>query len=157
MPISSTYTSPPTHTLTHAHINQVPNQTLKCCQKLPCEQSLHFRCVSCRAKSSLCWQPFKSVQKSGRIDWKTWFLPVLDQFRALCESGVADQSCRNFFKSHKTCAIWRQTWWLILLANCMTHFMHARYNLNSCRQRLLFAHQLTQWKCTLYLQGSWKA
>ena len=25
---------------------------------LPREQRLHFRCVSCRAKSSLCWQPF---------------------------------------------------------------------------------------------------
>ena len=37
---------------------------------LPCEQRLHFRCVSCRAKSSLCRQPFKSVQKSGRINYK---------------------------------------------------------------------------------------
>ena len=35
---------------------------------LPCEQRLHFRCVSCRVKSSLCRQPFKSVQKSGRIN-----------------------------------------------------------------------------------------
>ena len=36
--------------------------------KLPCEQRLHFRGMSWRAKSSLCRQPFKSVQKSGRIN-----------------------------------------------------------------------------------------
>ena len=31
---------------------------------------LHFVCVTCRAKSSLYRQPFKSVQKSGRINFK---------------------------------------------------------------------------------------
>ena len=34
---------------------------------LLCEQRLHFRCVSWLAKSSLCQQLFKSVQKSGQI------------------------------------------------------------------------------------------
>ena len=60
-----------------------------------------FRCVSWRAKSSLCQQPFKSVQKSGQIDLKNRVFPVLDRIRALSESCVADQSCcgscRNFF------------------------------------------------------------
>jgi len=64
---------------------------------VPCEQRLNFRCVSCHAKSSLCQQPFKSVQKSGRINLKNRFFPVLDQFRALRESCVADQSCCNIF------------------------------------------------------------
>ena len=39
-------------------------------RSIPYEQRLHFRCVSWRAKSSLCQQPFKSVQKSGRINLK---------------------------------------------------------------------------------------
>ena len=47
-------------------------------------------------KYSLCEQPFKSVQKSGRINLKKRFFPVLDLFRALRESCVADQSCRNY-------------------------------------------------------------
>ena len=64
---------------------------------VPCKQRLYFRCVSWRAKSSLCWQPFKSVQKSGRINEENGFFPVLDRFRALRESCVANQSCHNFF------------------------------------------------------------
>ena len=35
---------------------------------VPCKQRLHSRGMSWRAKSSLCRQPFKSVQKSGRIN-----------------------------------------------------------------------------------------
>ena len=42
-------------------------------RSIPCEQRLHFRCVSWRAKSSLCRQPFKSVQKSGRINLENGF------------------------------------------------------------------------------------
>ena len=63
---------------------------------VPYEQRLHFRSVSWRTKSSLCRQPFKSVQKSGRINHKNGFFPLLGRFRALRESCVADQSCRNF-------------------------------------------------------------
>ena len=44
---------------------------------IPREQRLHFGCVSCRAKSSLCRQPFKSVQKSGRINLKNSFFLFL--------------------------------------------------------------------------------
>ena len=36
------------------------------------------------AKSSLCRQLFKSVQKPGRINWKKRVLPVLDRLRTLC-------------------------------------------------------------------------
>ena len=67
---------------------------------VPCKQRLYFCCVSWHAKSSLCREPFKSVQKfeiwMNKLK-KQVFFPVLDQFRALRESSVADQSCRNFF------------------------------------------------------------
>ena len=56
---------------------------------VPCEQRLHFRCVSWCAKSSLCRQLFKSVQKSGRINLKSGFFPVLDRCRALRESRTS--------------------------------------------------------------------
>ena len=68
---------------------------------VPCEQRLHFCCESCRVKSSLCRQLFKSVQKSGQINLKDRFIPVFNWFRGLRESCVADQSCRNFFISTK--------------------------------------------------------
>ena len=64
---------------------------------LPCKQRLLFHCVSWPAKSSLCRQPFKSIQKSGRINLQKRFFPVIDRFGTLHESWVADQSCRNFF------------------------------------------------------------
>ena len=70
---------------------------------LPCEQRLQFRCVGWRAKSSLCRQPFKSIQKSGQINFKTGFFPVLDWFRALCESCVANRSCSNFLFPRNSC------------------------------------------------------
>ena len=44
---------------------------------VPCKQRLHFHFVSCRAKSSLHWQPCKSVQKSGQINLKTGFFLFL--------------------------------------------------------------------------------
>ena len=34
---------------------------------LPCEQRLHFRSVTSRAKSSLCWQPFNFLTCMGEI------------------------------------------------------------------------------------------
>ena len=46
----------------------------------------------------------------------------------------------QFFYSRETCAIWRQTWRLILLANRVTNFAHARYKLNGCRQRQRLRH-----------------
>ena len=58
---------------------------------LPCEQRLHFRCMSCPVKSSLCRQPFNSILKSGQINLKNRFFPVLDRFRALRGSCIADQ------------------------------------------------------------------
>ena len=44
---------------------------------VPCKQRLHFHFVSCSAKSSLHWQPCKSVQKSGQINLKTGFFLFL--------------------------------------------------------------------------------
>ena len=55
----------------------------------------------------------------------------------------------QFFYSHETAAIWRQTRRLILI--CLR--MYDR-KLNGCRQRLLFARQLTQRKCSLFSQGN---
>ena len=55
-----------------------------------------FCCVSWHAKSSLCWQLFKSVQKSGQIKWTNGFFPVLERLRALLESCVANLSCHNY-------------------------------------------------------------
>ena len=49
---------------------------------LPCEQRLHLRCVIWHAKSSLCRQPFKSVQEIRKMG----FFPVLERFRKLRES-----------------------------------------------------------------------
>ena len=71
------------------------------CLILPCKQR---RCVSWCVKSSLCQQPFKSFQKSGQINFKNRYFPVLDRFRALHESCVANQSC-PFFYFHETRAI----------------------------------------------------
>ena len=105
-------------------------------------------------KSSLYRQPFKSVQKSEQINLKNRFIPVLDRFRVLHESCIADQSCLHFFIPWKLASFDNrpndifclQIVWRI---SCM----HDR-KLNSCRQRLLFARQLTQWKCSLSLHGS---
>ena len=52
-------------------------------------EAVHFRCMSWGAKSSLCRRPFKSVKKSGRINKKPVFFPILDRFRALRESYVS--------------------------------------------------------------------
>ena len=50
----------------HSHTNSVfLHSHERPAQVIPCEQKkIHFRCVSWRAKSSLCRQPFKSVSKS---------------------------------------------------------------------------------------------
>ena len=99
------------------------------CQLIPCEQRLHFCCVSWCAKSGLCQQPFKSIQKSGRINLKNALFTVLDQLEH-CVSLAWVLHSRSelllFFYSRETRAIWRQTWQLILLANRVMNFAHAR-------------------------------
>ena len=72
---------------------------------LPCEQRLHFRCVSCHGKSSLCQKPFKSVQKSGWINFKNGFFLFLAGLNhcvnlawVLCHRSELTQ----FFYSRKT-------------------------------------------------------
>ena len=95
---------------------------------IPCEQRLQFRCVSCRAKSSLC--RLATVQIRPEI-WtnklkKRVFFPVLDRFRPLRESCVADLSCHNFFLSAKLAAFDDRPDDKILLANSVTNFAHAR-------------------------------
>ena len=124
---------------------------------LPCEQRLHFRCVSWRAKSILCRHPFKSVQKFGRINLKNGFFPVVDRFRALRES------CVNLAQQMRVNAIFLFPRNLRHLTTDLTiNFaceiarrisrMHDR-KLNGCQQRLLFARQLLQRKCSLCSQG----
>ena len=60
----------------------------------------------------------------------------------------------QFFYSPETRAIWRQTWRLTLLAIAWRISHMHDIKLNGCRQRLLFARQLTQWKCSLCVQGT---
>ena len=104
-------------------------QTLKYLSSsyIPCQQRLQFRCVSCRPKSSLC--RLATVQIRPEI-WtnklKKRFFPVLDRFRPLRESCVADLSCRNFFLSAKLAAFDDRPDDKILLANRVTNFAHAR-------------------------------
>ena len=114
---------------------------------LPCEQGLHFRCVSWRAKSSLCRQPFKSVG----------FFPVLNRFRGLRKCCVSlawpirvvaiflfPRNSRNL-ATDLTINFCLRIWW-------QNSRMYDR-TLNSCRQRLPFARQLTKRKCSLCSQG----
>ena len=124
---------------------------------LPCEQRLHFRCVSCHGKSSLCQKPFKSVQKSGWINLKNWFFPVLGRFKSLRES------CMSLMSQVRVDAIFlflqnspidnRSDYWFSLRIAWQILHMHNR-KLNGCQQRLLFACQLTQGKCSLCLKGT---
>ena len=95
-----------------------------------------FSLCELACESSLHRQPFKSVQKSGQINLKNGLFPVLDWFRALRESCVADQSCRNFFI--------HAIWWQDLTINfaCKSHAKFRACTIEHWRQRLLFAHQL---------------
>ena len=82
------------------------------------------------------------------------FFPVKDRFREFHESCLADQSCNNSFYSRETLAIWRQTWPLILLANRVTNFAHARYKIGRLlAEAILFERQLTQRKCSHCSRG----
>ena len=98
-------------------------------RSIPCEQRLHFRCVNWCAKSSLCRQPFKSVQKSGRINLKNvfffLFLTGLEHCVSLAWVLHSKSELSQFFYSRETRAIWRQTSQWILLANHETNFAHA--------------------------------
>ena len=124
---------------------------------LPCEQRLHFRFVSCHGKSSLCQKPFKSVQKSGWINVKNGFFPVLGRFKSLRES------CMSLMSQVRVDEIFlfpqnspfdnRSDYWFSLRIAWQILHMHNR-KLNSCQQRLLFACQLTQGKCSLCLKGT---
>ena len=102
---------------------------LATCQLIPCKQRLHFRCVSQCAKSSLCRQPFKLIQKSGRINLKTGFFLFLTRLEH-CVSLALVLCSRSelviFFYSLKTRTIWRHTWRLILLVNRKINFAHAQ-------------------------------
>ena len=52
----------------HCVLKGVTKSLLNMWFSLPCEKRLHFRDMKWRAKSRLCLQPFKSVQKSGQIN-----------------------------------------------------------------------------------------
>ena len=102
---------------------------LATCQLIPCKQRLHFRCVSQCTKSNLCRQPFKLIQKSGRINLKTGFFLFLTRLEH-CVSLALVLCSRSelviFFYSLKTRTIWRHTWRLILLVNRKINFAHAQ-------------------------------
>ena len=72
---------------------------------LSCEQRLHFHCVSWRAKSSLCRQLFKSVQKAGGINSKTGFflfLTGLEHCVSLARVLRSRSELSQFFNSRET-------------------------------------------------------
>ena len=97
---------------------------------LSCEQRLHFRCVSWRAKSSLCRQPFKSVQKAEEINSKTGFflfLTSLEHCMSLPWVLPNRSEMLQLFYSCQTHAISQQTRRLISLAFHVTNFTHAWY------------------------------
>ena len=105
--------------------------------QLPCEQRLHFRCVSWRAKSS----HNRSNPSRNLDEWiKHGLFPVLDRLRALREACVGNQSCRNFFYYRETRAIWRQTWRLSLLANRRDEFRARRIENWTVVGRGYFSH-----------------
>ena len=135
----------------------------------PCEQRLHFCCVSCHVKSSLCRQPFKSVQKFGQINLTNGFFPVFIWFRGLLESCVADQSCRNFFIPTKLAPVDDRPWrfnfacesrdkfcacmienWTIVGAGYFSHAPSHSENVASARRVTLLSLTLTwdeKWIC----------
>ena len=68
------------------------------CNKYPASSGYIFAVWAVVRKVAVCWQPFKSVQKSRRLKLqKAGFFPVKDRFREFHESCLADQSCNNFF------------------------------------------------------------
>ena len=88
--------------------------------------------------------------------YKKGFFLFLNWFRAWRESCMSRPELSQFFYSCETCAIWWQTWRLIFLRIVWQILcMHDR-KLNGCQQRVLFACQLTQQKCTLCSQGKQK-
>ena len=116
-----------------------------------CEQRLHFRCVSWRAKSILCRQPFNCLSRNSSRDSQTKLIvrSVVKwrEFRGnkkiattlICYARLT-QSSKPVKNRKKPVFITfiRPDFWT---------------NLNGCRQRLLFAPQLTQRKCSLSSQG----
>ena len=127
-----------------------------------------FCCVSWRAKSSLCRQLFKSVQKSGQIKWKNGFFPVLDQFRALRESCVANQSCHSYLFprnlhhfttnlkinfAHESCEEFRACTignWTVV---CRRYFSHSN---TAVERRLELALPWSQTFSLSFLLNKWK-
>ena len=123
---------------------------------LTCEQRLHFPWVSWRAKSSLCGQLFN-------------FLSCMREIRhAIREQNQIVRSVVKWreFRGNKKIATT-----LICYArptqcskpvknsekkNPFSWFIRPDFwtDLNGCRQRLLFARQLTQRKCSLCSQGN---
>ena len=118
---------------------------------LPREQRLHFRCVSCRAKSSLCWQPFN-------------FLSCLREIHhAICKQNLSSGLSSNgasFAGIKKMRQLWSATQDSHNALNrkkpVFFKFIRPDFwtDLNGCRQRLLFARQLAQRKYSLCSQGT---
>ena len=128
---------------------------------LPCKQRLHFYCVSWRVKSSLCRQLFNFSTVHARnlscdsqaklivscvVKWcEFWGNKEISPTLICYARWVQDShSAPNRSRTGKS----------LFFKFILPDFW---MSLNGCRQRLLFAHWLTQRKCSLCLQGmSWQ-
>ena len=113
-----------------------------------CEQRLHFRCVSCRAKSSLYRQPFNFLSCMRKIRHA---IRKQNQSSGLSLNGASFAGITllryaRLTQCSKPVKNGRKPVFKFIRPDFWT-------NLNGCRQRLLFARQLTQRKCGLCSQG----
>ena len=101
------------------------------------------------------------IHQSQPLVWPSDLLYVM---LASCDWWISIQSVDNmhdwqkFWKRFHRCFVFESRvstkTVVILLAKGMANFMLHSRKLNGCQQRLLFAHQLTQQKCSLCLQGT---
>ena len=116
-----------------------------------CEQRLHFRCVSWRAKSIRCRQPFNFLSRNSSRDSQT---------KLIVRSVVKWRGFRGNKKIATTLICYArltQTSKPVKNRKNPGFFTFIRpdfwTDLNGCRQRLLFARQVTQRKCSLCSEG----
>ena len=125
---------------------------------LPCEQRLHFCCVSWCVKSNDNF--YRACEKFvTRFASKIIILIVRSvvkwrKFRGEKKIATTAISYARLAQDSRNALNWSRT-----VKSPFFKFIRPDFwmDLNGCRQRLLFAHQLTQQKCSLCSQGmSWQ-
>ena len=127
-------------------------------RSLLCEQRLHFCCVSWHVECSPCRQPFnfllcmrkihhairKQNLSSGLSSNGVSFVGIKKIATTLICYARLTQDSRNALSRSRT---GKSSFFKFIHPDLWT-------DLNGCRQRLLFAHQLTRQKCSLCSQGT---